>query len=208
MSLVAQLACTLLACAAASTASGAIIWNEATSGDLPELYRFVDPPSPTNTTQFLGSLAPGANTITGTNIQQSGGSGNLFEGDAIRFVIDPGTTISSIVFEHNQSAGLREFLQVSGSSTLSTYVFRNFPATNLPSPNYNVVVTHDLIAMFAPGGSPLGPGEYLISWDNATFNTTMTYTMTINVTPSPAFWPVGMAAGGLVLARRRRTSHN
>lgn len=181
-----------------------VIWDEATHGDLGELYQY-STPQPDDSIINLGALGFGASRIQGTNIQTSGSS-NRFEGDAVRFTVPTGFSITQIIFEHNQTVGLREFLRMSGSSVVETYVFRNFPATGLSSPNYGVWVTHELVSQFVPGGGPLGPGEYILSWDNATFNTTMQYRMDFVVVPAPGAALVGLISAGVVTRRRRRGS--
>ncbi len=182
----------------------AVIWDEGLNGDLGELYQYSNPQSE-DAVVDLGVLGVGTSTLLGTNLQQqlSGGSFR-FEGDAIRFTIAPGTQIDSILFAHNQSAGIREFLRLNGASVAQTYVFRTFPAHTHHSPNFGVWVGTDLLVHDVPGGGPLGPGEYLISWDNQTFSTTMQYQMDIVVTPTPGV----MVAFGLFglgcIPRRRR----
>jgi hypothetical protein len=179
-----------------------VIWDESIDGDLGELYRY-STPQPTDSIVNLGTLALGSSTIIGTNLQSSSIFGNTFEGDAVRITIAPGTTLNQIVFKHNQSVGLREFLRLNPNGTVAqTYVFRSFPATELSSPNYGVWVQHELVGQFASGG-PLLPGEYLLSWDNATFNTTMQYEIDFVVVPAPGVGVV-LAGMGLVAARRRR----
>ena len=112
----------LLAVAAATIltgpAAGGVVWNEAVSGDLPDLYRFSDPVTASNNTMNLGALAFGGNTLLGTNIQESSGFGNRFEGDAVRFTVPAGLQLSEIIVDHDRAAGLREFLRVSASSCL------------------------------------------------------------------------------------------
>ncbi len=196
----------VFACAIALSAASAnaVVWSEPVHGDLGELYWYSNP-QPGDSVVNFGTLGAGTHTLSGTNIQQSlGFGGNYFEGDAVRFTVAPGTQVSSILFSHNQTAGIREFLRLSGSSVVATYVARAFPAHAHSSPNYGVWVSVDLITHDVPGAAPLGPGEYLISWDNQTFSTTMDYTMDIVVIPAPPALAGVALASVLGLARRRR----
>jgi uncharacterized protein (TIGR03382 family) len=154
----------------------------------------------------LGPIGVGTHTFVGTNIQISGGT-NRFEGDAIRFTIPAGLQLDDVIFQHDRAAGLREFLKVSGNSTLETYVFRTFPAYYLPGPTESLIdytpVGPPSRPPILPGVASLGPGEYLLSWDNQTFNTTMNYTLQLIVTPAPGSM-VLLSAGAVALGRRRR----
>lgn len=191
-----------------SQVAGFVInWNESTDGDLGELYQFSAPSGGDLVVNF-GPIGIGTHTFVGTNLQTSGGT-NRFEGDAIRFSIPVGLQLEDIVFQHDRAAGLREFLMVSGSSTLATYVFRTFPAYYLPGPTESLIdytpVGPPSRPAILPGVQSLGPGEYLLSWDNQTFNTTMNYTLQLVVTPAPGAMAL-LAGGSMVLARRRRPS--
>lgn len=192
----------VLAAASAGVAQTPVTaWDEAVHGDLGELYWSTAPSSGDRVIAF-SPLNLGINRFRGTNLQTSSFFGNRFEGDAMSFVIGPGMAATQILFTINRSAGLREFLRL--TPTPATLVGRTFPARGLSHPGGSGTVTHDLVALFAPGGGPLGPGAYLLSWDNATFNTTMTYTLDVVVVPAPGAAMAACVAGAWAARRRRR----
>lgn len=185
------------------------LWDEFVDGDLPELYQYSSPPSPTNTYHTFGPLGLGTHTIFGTNIQTSSGFGNTFEGDAIRFTVPAGLQLSEIHFDHDRAAGLREFLRISPAGTvLDTYVFRSFPAYYLPTGAQQLIgyspIDPPARPPIIPGGGPLGPGDYLLSWDNQTFNTTMNYTLDLVIIPTPSSAAALLPILALAARRRRR----
>jgi len=176
-------------------------WDETLNGDLPTLYDYET--DHMATWQDLGTLPLGASTITGTSQQVDNGNFNTFDIDAFEITIAPGQQLSSLVMTHDTSAEIDEFFQVTGTTASPYHIIRRFPGVNVP------LGTSDLLALNDdnnPGHAigALGPGSYVLSYDNSTFNTTMNYTITPTVIPEPAM-PILLGLGMmLVRARSRR----
>ncbi|RMH27834.1 MAG: hypothetical protein D6693_04500 [Planctomycetota bacterium] len=201
-------ASTLLA--VVTPAGAGVLWDEAPDGDLADLINAGTsasvPPDFGNWTD-LGAPTVGVHTVLGSaNERAVAGGGFLIDGDAVAFTILPGLELAGLTMEHNQSLGIREFfsLNTAGAGIDTVFVARGFPINQIFNTGLNTPATSDLLTL---AGGRLGPGTYVLSWENAlrfSNETVMTYSLNLTVVPAPggALLPaLGMI--GLIRWRRR-----
>lgn len=181
------------------------LWDEAVDGDLADLQNAGSAGGGSDFGNWtpLGTLPGDDATITGEADEFSQNFSFFIDGDAVSFTVPAGEQLVGLSMDHNQSLGVREFfrLDAAGTSIEDVYVARGFPINVIFNTGLNTPATSDLLPL---AGGPLGPGTYVLSFENALrFNnrTVMDYTLTFSTTPTPGALALGAVA---LLANRRR----
>jgi len=192
----------------AGTIAPTVLWDEAVDGELPDLFNAGTTSGSTDfgVWQSLSPNAPGEYTITGEASEKSVSFSFNIDGDAVALTIPTGMTLTSLTMDHNQSLGVREFFSLTpdGLAIDQIYVVRGFPINTIFNTGLNTPATSDLLAL---AGGPLGPGTYVLSYENALrFNneTIMSYTINATVIPTPGPVAILTLATALGVTRRRR----
>lgn len=184
------------------------LWDEGIEGELADLYNAgtnASGSSDFGNWTHVGTLPFGDATVTGSASEFSQSFSFHIDGDAVAFTVPLGESLIGLSMDHNQSLGIREFFALTPDQTGigDVYVSRGFPINVIFNTGLNTPATSDLLAL---AGGALGPGTYVLSFENALrFNnqTVMDYTLTFSTTPTPGSVAL-LGIGMLVMARRRR----
>jgi hypothetical protein len=165
----------------ASTAHAAVIWTESIDGDLS-----FDSNNPTVVAQ---PLTVGTSDILGTSTKTPLFPGVLIDLDAAAFDVASLTQVTAIQLATDQTTRVDLYQIIASTPQLL--------ASNL------TVNSGDLLATLSV--SPLGEGSYVVRiGNNGTTGSTMSYTLSMVVTPEPATAGLFAAALGVVWRRPSR----